>query len=194
MPRIIAGTLGGRRISPPPSSQTRPTSDRIREAIFARLDSWDVLVGAKVLDLYAGTGALGFEALSRGAVDLVSVEAHAGTAKVIDANARELNVASATTVSVKKLSARNLPGVVARTLIFADPPYDVTTEELATILEGLAADRAFADEATVVVERSSRTAPLALSDAFVDEGAKTTGDTRVEYFTYLDPSFGAAEG
>ena len=67
MPRIISGTLGGRTIPGPPGKGTRPTSDRVREALFSRLDGWDALADARVLDLYAGTGALALESLSRGA-------------------------------------------------------------------------------------------------------------------------------
>ena len=73
MPRIIAGALGGRTVPGPPGKGTRPTSDRVREALFSRLDGWDAVAGARVLDLYAGTGALALEALSRGAEHAVLV-------------------------------------------------------------------------------------------------------------------------
>jgi 16S rRNA (guanine966-N2)-methyltransferase len=73
MPRIISGTLGGRTIPGPPGKGTRPTSDRVREALFSRLDGWDAVAGARVLDLYAGTGALAFEAHARGAEPAVLV-------------------------------------------------------------------------------------------------------------------------
>src|SRR5690625_5872828 len=74
MPRIIAGALGGRFVPGPPGRGTRPTADRVREALFSRLDGWDTLQGARVLDLFAGTGVLSFESISRGAADAVMVE------------------------------------------------------------------------------------------------------------------------
>ena len=92
MPRIIAGRLGGRTVPSPPTNRTRPTSDRVREAVFSRLDSWGAVRGSTVLDLYAGTGALAFEALSRGAEFAVLVEAHRPTAKAIGEVARALGL------------------------------------------------------------------------------------------------------
>ena len=86
MTRIISGTAGGRRLQTPPGSSTRPTSDRVREALFSRLEHRGLLEGACVLDLYAGSGALGLEAASRGAAQVLLVESHQAAAKVIRAN------------------------------------------------------------------------------------------------------------
>lgn len=193
MPRIIAGKFGGRRLPSPPTSRTRPTSDRIREAVFARLDAWEVIDGAHVLDLYAGTGALGFEALSRGAATLLSVEGHAATAKIIQKSAAELGVREISRVLSRKLGRTGIPDAVGHTLVFADPPYDVDSVDLTALLESLATGGGFADEATLVVERASKTAELSLGSAFVNEGPKIKGDTRVEYFTYLDPAVTSEE-
>src|SRR5690625_1067156 len=93
MPRIIAGALGGRFVPGPPGRGTRPTADRVREALFSRLDGWDTLQGGRVLDLFAGTGVLSFESISRGAEDAVMVEMHAPTARALCATAKELGIA-----------------------------------------------------------------------------------------------------
>src|SRR4051812_1990207 len=90
--RIVGGRLGGRRIAPPPGNVTRPTSGRVREALASALDARGAIVGRNVLDLYAGTGALGFEMLSRGAEHVVFVERDAKVAEHIRRAARELDV------------------------------------------------------------------------------------------------------
>lgn len=187
MPRIIAGELGGRTIPGPPGSRTRPTSDRVREALFSRLQGWDAIEGRRVLDLYAGTGALAFEALSRGATAAVLVEAHARTAQQITRTARELGLAARTTVRSAAVESV-VPGLVdevVRTgaqpfaLVLIDPPYDVATSRIEQLLAGLLP--ALAPDAVVVVERSSRTAPPQWPAGFLDDGERTYGETRVHF-------------
>jgi 16S rRNA (guanine966-N2)-methyltransferase len=90
--RIVGGTLGGRRIAPPSGNLTRPTSERVREALASALEARDAIADARVLDLYAGTGALGFEMLSRGAAKLVCVERDARMAEHIRRGAQSLDV------------------------------------------------------------------------------------------------------
>ena len=92
MTRVIAGTAGGRTLRTPPGSGTRPTSDRVREAVFSALDARDAVRGSRVLDLYAGSGALGLEAASRGAARVVLVESDRRAADVIAGNARDLGL------------------------------------------------------------------------------------------------------
>ena len=87
MTRIISGLVGGRRLATPAGVSTRPTSDRVREALFSRLEHQEVLQGARVLDLYAGSGALGLEALSRGAAQATLIDSDKGAAKVARLNA-----------------------------------------------------------------------------------------------------------
>ncbi|MCT1866546.1 16S rRNA (guanine(966)-N(2))-methyltransferase RsmD [Dermabacter sp. p3-SID358] len=187
MPRIIAGRLGGRPVPSPPTNRTRPTSDRVREALFSRLDAWGVIEGASVLDLFSGTGALAFEALSRGADFAVLVEAHRPTAKAIGEAARTLGIECALRVECGQASVGPRPeGPFA--LVFADPPYSVATGELARLVTGLGEAGQLADEATIVLERSARSEKTPLPAHFVDEGHRDFGDTRVEYFTYLDPA------
>jgi 16S rRNA (guanine(966)-N(2))-methyltransferase RsmD len=122
--RVIAGTLGGRRLKAPPGRDTRPTSDRVKEAVFAMLGEVD---DASVLDLFAGTGALGIEALSRGARHAVFVERAAGAARVLEENLASLDIPP-NDFDVRRLDAlAALRDAAARAetydLVFIDPPY-----------------------------------------------------------------------
>ncbi len=157
MTRVIAGTHGGRTLRTPPGSGTRPTSDRVREALFSALDARGAVAGAHVLDLYAGSGALGLEAMSRGARSAVLVESDRRAAATIGENVRALGLREvrvrASTVAAA-LAADPAPGEAAD-LAFLDPPYDVPEDALAVVLTRLGAGW-LADDGLVVVERSSR--------------------------------------
>ncbi|MFC0673326.1 16S rRNA (guanine(966)-N(2))-methyltransferase RsmD [Brachybacterium hainanense] len=184
MPRIIAGTLGGRPIPGPPGKGTRPTSDRVREALFSRLDGWDALVGARVLDLFAGTGALAFEAVSRGAESALLVEMHAPTARQLRATAAGLGIAGRCEIragraeqTAAQLAAH--PPAEPFTLVFLDPPYDVPTETLEQLLVQLRP--ALAEDALAVIERSSRSRSLAWPEGWTDDGTKSYGETVLQY-------------
>ncbi len=109
MTRIISGAAGGRRLQTPPGSSTRPTSDRVREALFSRLEHRGLLDGAHVLDLYAGSGALGLEAASRGAALVLLVESHRAAAKVIRSNVGVVGPPRASGSSPTPSSARSPP-------------------------------------------------------------------------------------
>lgn len=123
--RIIGGTHSGRTIAAPPGRATRPTSDRVREALFNLLGARTALAGLAVLDLFAGSGALGLEALSRGAASATLVERHGPTLAVARANAAALGLASAVRpVRADVLTFLRRP-VQAFGLAFADPPYDL---------------------------------------------------------------------
>ncbi|MDO5661497.1 MAG: 16S rRNA (guanine(966)-N(2))-methyltransferase RsmD [Brachybacterium sp.] len=187
MPRIIAGTLGGRTLAAPPGDGTRPTSDRVREAMFSRLVGWDAIADVRVLDLFAGSGALALEALSRGARSADLVEAHARTARLIARSVRELGLESTARVRTAR-AATILPSLVEEItggaaepfgLVFLDPPYDHPTPEVEQLIARLAP--ALTPDAVLVVERSSRSAPLAWPPGFADDGAKTYGETTVHY-------------
>lgn len=180
MPRIISGALGGRTIPGPPGKGTRPTSDKVREALFNRLEGWDALVGARVLDLYAGTGALAFEALSRGAAHAVLVELHGPTAKQLRRTAADLGLTERIEVRTGRAAtaATSFAGHGA-SLVFLDPPYDVPTEALEELL--LTLRPALSDDALVVVERSSRTRPLAWPEGWGDDGTKSYGETVLQF-------------
>lgn len=186
MPRIIAGALGGRTIPGPPGKGTRPTSDRVREALFSRLEGWDALAGARVLDLFAGTGALAFEALSRGAEHALLVEVHAATARQLRRTAAELGLEGRVDVRAGKaagvaaqLGQGGGSGTGGATLVFLDPPYGVGTEVLEQML--LTLRPALADDALVVVERSSRSRPLVWPEGWGDDGTKTYGETVLQF-------------
>lgn len=151
--RIVAGAARGRRIAVP-ATGTRPTSDRAREALFSSLQSLLDLDGASVLDLYAGSGALGLEALSRGAARVVSVESDPRAARVIAANVATVGLPGSQVVTdrAERAVAGLDPG--AFDLLLADPPYALAADELAGVLT--AALPSLRPGAVVVVERASR--------------------------------------
>ncbi|MCY9787806.1 16S rRNA (guanine(966)-N(2))-methyltransferase RsmD [Nocardiopsis sp. EMB25] len=158
MTRIIAGTAGGRRIAAPDGRTTRPTSDRAREALFASVQSdLGALDGLRVMDLYAGSGAIGLEALSRGAGHALLVEADRKAARVVQDNIRTLGLPGARMVAdrVERVVAAANPGEPFD-LVVADPPYAVGDEEVAGVLADLARNGWLAEDAVVVVERSKR--------------------------------------
>jgi 16S rRNA (guanine(966)-N(2))-methyltransferase RsmD len=185
--RVIAGELGGRRLKAPGGRGTRPTSDRVREAVFGMLGD---VHGAAVLDLFAGTGALGIEALSRGACSVVFVEREAATARVLKGNLAELGIAGEA-VQVRQTEAlKALHDASARQetydLVFIDPPYgrarqtpsasatpiaDRWGPRLSAILPAL-----LSPGARVVVESDHR-APIALELAI--ERSRRYGDTSI---------------
>ena len=181
MTRIVAGSAKGRTLVVPKSG-TRPTSERVREALFSRLDHMNVLEEATVLDLYAGTGALGLEALSRGASSATLVEKASGAARVATANVRSTGLSARVVTADSRAylggrSAEPLSGEVD--LVFIDPPYDIAEEEMTAVLEGLAPW--IGPDALVVVERSTR-APAPTWPAFlVLEDTRAWGET-VAYF------------
>lgn len=165
MSRIIAGAAGGHPLKSVPGDATRPTTDRVKEALFSRLDSWDILAGARVLDLFAGSGSLGIETASRGARQVVLVEKAPKAVSVCQQNASLVNkVLKANTVTVQRGTVDSvldgyynvISGVPSKTfdIVLLDPPYPLTEEELAVTLEKIS--RILAEDATVIVERSGR--------------------------------------
>ncbi|MQA35540.1 16S rRNA (guanine(966)-N(2))-methyltransferase RsmD [Modestobacter roseus] len=159
MTRIIAGTAGGRRLKVPRAG-VRPTGDRAREGLFNSLNSLLDLDGARVLDLYAGTGALGLEALSRGAAEAVFVESGAGVLPVLRANVEAVGLPGARVVQGQVTAVVAGPAPAAFDLVLADPPYAIDDAEVLGVLRALADGGWLAPEAVVVVERASRDAPF----------------------------------
>lgn len=178
MTRIIAGEVGGRKLTVPKSG-TRPTSDRVREAIFSRLDHAEALRGAHVVDLFAGSGALGIEALSRGAATSTFVESATPAVRVIESNIKDLGLGTRATV-VRERALPYLKRTAAQwTIAFLDPPYDITEGDLAPVLEALVAG--LATRATVVLEMSSRRGAPPWPHGLQVVQSKAYGDTTV-YF------------
>ncbi|MFW3169478.1 16S rRNA (guanine(966)-N(2))-methyltransferase RsmD [Geodermatophilus sp. CPCC 206100] len=158
MTRLISGLAGGRRLAVPPSG-VRPTGDRAREGLFNSLSTLLDLEGAAVLDLYAGSGALGLEALSRGAQQVVFVESGPRVLPVLKANLATVGLPGGRVV------AGSVPTVVAGRpparfdLVLADPPYATPVAEVLGVLQALVTGEWLAEEAVLVVERSSREEP-----------------------------------
>ena len=123
--RVVAGTAGGRRLQVPAGRKLRPTSERVREAVFSSLTSQGLVEGASVLDLFAGTGALGIEALSRGATRATFVEADPAAVAAIRANLATTGLTGGTVVVADALSFLIEPGEHFD-LAFVDPPYSFT--------------------------------------------------------------------
>lgn len=177
MTRIVAGSAKG-RVLKVPAKGTRPTSERVREALFSRLEHEGILAGARVLDLYAGSGALGLEAASRGAAEVDLIEKSAPAARILAENIRATGLpARARAASVAAfLAARSgeaLSGDID--LVLLDPPYDLGEEELAAALALLGPW--IGPDALVVVERSVRSAEPRWPDFLVKEDERRWGET-----------------
>ncbi len=182
--RITGGHHRSRPLRAPRGALTRPTSDRVREALFGILASAGVLQGARVLDLYAGTGALGLEALSRGAATATSVESSRAALEALKANVAALGV---------EASARIIEGEIARSvrrivslgpfdLVLADPPWAlVDSGEAQKTLLVLVAAGILAPEAWVVLEHSSRTPPPDAAP-LVRAETRVYGDTTLTFY------------
>ncbi|MGH9041707.1 MAG: 16S rRNA (guanine(966)-N(2))-methyltransferase RsmD [Acidimicrobiia bacterium] len=175
-PRVIAGTAGGRRLVVPRGGGVRPTSDRVKESVFSALDPR--LDSARVLDLYAGTGALAIEALSRGAALAVLVERDREALAAIAANLEVtgLGPARALRGDVAAVLAGPLPPEAPFDIVLADPPYDLGDEAVGQVLVMLAGGGWLAAGAVVVIERpSGATRP----DGWVSTWERCYGDTLV---------------
>lgn len=177
MTRIIAGRARGRRLRVP-ADGTRPTSDRVREALFSSLESVVRLSGSRVLDLYAGSGALGLEALSRGAAHVVLVDDARSAVAAMRGNARAVGLAGA---EIRRADAmqylRRADGEFD--LVLADPPYDLPDAEVVGLLAMLAGGW-LARGAVVVLERGARGPEVPWPQGYGDTWRREFGDTRVQ--------------
>jgi 16S rRNA (guanine(966)-N(2))-methyltransferase RsmD len=177
--RIIGGVAGGRRIAVPPRG-TRPTTDRVRESLFNIVTARRDLTGLAVLDLYAGSGALGLEALSRGAASALFVESDHRTAAVIASNIAALGLGGATLRRGAVASVLAAGTASPVDLVLADPPYDVEVAEVDAVLAALAT-YGWAREGTVaVVERAAAGAALTWAPGWSVWPDRVYGDTRLE--------------
>jgi len=183
--RVIAGKAGGRRLRVPPGQGTRPTSDRAREGLFASLVSeFGDLSRLRVLDLYAGSGAVGLEALSRGAARVLLVESDARAAAVIKANIGAVDLPNANVITdrVERLLGRP-PDGDRYDLAFADPPYAVTDEAVAQVLIQLT-NGWLTEGALVVVERATRSGALDWPPGYAAAKSRRYGEATFWYGWY----------
>ena len=180
--RIIAGAAGGRRLAAPPEG-TRPTTDRVREALFSSLDThvrgdhggWSRV---RVLDLFAGSGAVGLEALSRGAASATLVERDRRCLEVLRANVATVDPRA------RVVAADAFAWVPDRgpfDLVYIDPPYAVSDDDVRRLLERLSSRGAFADDALIVVERSQRSSSPWPRESVEPLRERAYGDTRLWY-------------
>ncbi|KQQ95006.1 16S rRNA (guanine(966)-N(2))-methyltransferase RsmD [Leifsonia sp. Leaf325] len=196
MTRIVSGFAGSLTLAVPRSG-TRPTSDRVREAIFSALDARDEIRGAHVLDLYAGTGSLGLEAASRGAASVVLVERNAAAAAICRKNTESVLRTAPTSgrprITVAAQSVQHyLEGVVGDfDLVFLDPPYDLPGDELDRSVALLV--HHLAPGATVMIERSTRSDQPTLPHGLELDREKKYGDTTLWWATASTATHRTAE-
>jgi 16S rRNA (guanine966-N2)-methyltransferase len=179
--RIVAGAARGRRLLVPAGNGTRPTSDRVREALFSSLEStFGSFAGLRVLDLYAGSGALGLEARSRGAAYALLVESHPAAVRAIRTNvaAVGLDCVEVQAASVRRVLAT--PPDEPFDLVLADPPYAMSDGELAAVLGALTGGW-LATDAVVVVERPRRGEPVHWPHGLVADRDRRYGETTLWY-------------
>jgi 16S rRNA (guanine966-N2)-methyltransferase len=199
MSRIITGSRRGRKLRMPTGANTRPTTDRTREALFSALTSWagrsdavpdEALDGLAVADLYAGSGAVGLEAASRGAGPVLLVESDRRTAALAADNARTLDLrAQVLTMRVE----RWVQGVADRPydVVFADPPYDLPSVD--DLVAAVVTNGWLAGDGLLVVERSVRTPPPAWPAALGERWEKTYGESML-CFAQAGPAGGIGSG
>jgi 16S rRNA (guanine966-N2)-methyltransferase len=197
---VIAGEAGGRRLGVPDGRNTRPTSDRAREGLFSTISSIaGPLAGLRVMDLYAGSGAVGIEALSRGAAHVLLVESAAPALRVIRANIEAVGLAGAEVAAdrVERLLGRPptaepeaVPSAEPRAVstaerrydvVFADPPYALPAAEVTRVLELLTKYGWLAPAALVVIERATRDGDLTWPLGYQPDRARRYGEATFWY-------------
>lgn len=184
MTRIVGGSWSGRRLATPPGDVTRPTSEKVRAAIANALAAAGGLDGATVLDLYAGSGALGLELASRGAVRVVMVERNRAAQAAIRANIAALTDTDGriTLVPGDVLSYASAPGE-RFDVVVADPPYDEPAGAIGTVLAALVTSGRLRPGADIVIERPARAGDLSWPDPLVGRRSRRYGDTMICYGT-----------
>ncbi len=193
MTRIVAGSAGGRRISMPAGPGTRPTTDRVREAIFSAVAAWAgaaadapeaALAGLAFCDLYAGSGAVGLEAASRGADPVLLVEQHRPAASHIRRNAADLGLRVRVQVGDVASLLRRRPAS-GYDIVFADPPYDHPSDSIDAQLVSLVDHGWVCRPGLIILERSRRSAPPKWPGVVTKAWARPYGETAV-YFGSLE--------
>ena len=184
--RIIAGAHKGARLTSPSGANTRPTSDRVKESLFSMLDGYGVVPAANVLDLFAGSGGLGFEAMSRGAAQVDFVDSSLASIRSLQANADKLGLDHSATVHAGDVLQflAGLPGPEnpesrVFDLVFMDPPYPLGEDAVTQILSRLSTHLDM--ESIVVVERAARSPEPTMPDGLEVFRAKTFGETAIHF-------------
>ena len=182
MTRIIGGSAGGRRLTTPRGQHTRPTSDRVREALFSAIEAWcGSLSGLRFLDLYAGSGAVGLEARSRGAGVVTLVEQDKRTAALITGNARTLGFERIEVLAASVATTLARMPVAPYDVVFLDPPYPLDDAAVADDLQSLVSHAWLVPGALVVVERSVRSPEPEWPEGFTGTREKRYGETVLWY-------------
>ncbi|RYB95379.1 16S rRNA (guanine(966)-N(2))-methyltransferase RsmD [Nocardioides oleivorans] len=182
MTRIIGGTAGGRRLETPRGQTTRPTSDRVREALFSAIESrTGSLDGLRFLDLYAGSGAVGLEAWSRGAGVVTLVEQDRRTASLITRNAATLGFSRAKVVATTVSTFLAAQPAAPYDVVFLDPPYPTTDAEVDADLAALVSQGWLVPGAIVIVERAVKRTVVTWPDGIEAERTKRYGETALWY-------------
>lgn len=192
MSRIISGAAGGVRLASVPGDNTRPTTDRVKESLFSKLESYDIIRGARVLDAFGGSGALGCEALSRGAASVTLLDTYPKAVAVIRKNVAAVEKAmgragsgssGATGSAARVQQSQALTYVKSASgpwdLVFVDPPYATPNEQVSELLEALTPK--LAEGAVVVVERSSRDAEPVWGEGLYCFSTRQHGETVLYY-------------
>ena len=195
MSRIISGAAGGVRLVSVPGDNTRPTTGRVKESLFSKLESYDIIRGARVLDAFGGSGALGCEALSRGAASVTLLDTYPKAVAVIRKNVAAVEKAmgrSATGSAARVQQSQALTYVKSASgpwdLVFVDPPYAMPNEQVSELLEALTPK--LAEGAVVVVERSSRDAEPEWGSELHCFSTRQHGETVLYYVEPEEPADG----
>ena len=182
MTRIIGGSAGGRRLTTPRGQHTRPTSDRVREALFSAIEAWcGSLSGLRFLDLYAGSGAVGLEARSRGAGVVTLVEQDRRTAALISGNVKTLGFGQVEVLGASVASTLARTPVAPYDVVFLDPPYPLGNADVEAALQSLVDHDWLSPGALVVVERSVRGAAPEWPSGIEPGRDKKYGETLLRY-------------
>jgi 16S rRNA (guanine966-N2)-methyltransferase len=186
--RIISGQARGRRLRTPAGETTRPTADRVREALFSALEAdLGSLAGLRFLDLYAGSGAVGLEAMSRGAGALTSVESDRRVARVVEENAATLGFREVEVLSRPVARVLGQPPRAPFDVVFADPPYPLENAQVESVLAQLLVHGWLVPGAVLVLERSARSVEPAWPRGLVRDRERKYGET-VLWYVRADPA------
>ncbi len=181
MTRIVGGRFGGRRLTTPPGDHTRPTAEKVRAALGNSLTAAGGLVGARILDLYAGSGALGLELISRGARSAVLVDSDRAAVAALRANVTALGADTVEVVAGDAAAAARRPFAEPFDVVVADPPYALSDDDLVAVLTALVVAGNLAPAADLAVERSVRSGEVPWPQPLVAVRAKRYGDTLLCY-------------